>query len=199
MVVVIWLQLYNLMFFLRLLKLYDVYHAHPLGESELVPREDLVGLFEKLEQKPKWSQVVELLSFLPPGPDSFTFDEFCQLAACLDRMERAERFRRRAETRTSVAFAAHDAPLLRDHRDQDLQGRFESEQATLATRVSYFPDMEPSAEVAPEQQREHLPVLRIAVTEEEFRAGAVVGGAVGEFKARALIASGSSLTLQLEA
>jgi hypothetical protein len=75
MVGLIWVQLYHAVYFVRLLQLYAVYHAHPRGGCERVPRVELITLLAELQQKPKWSQLVEILSILRPGTDTFTFDE----------------------------------------------------------------------------------------------------------------------------
>ncbi len=117
-------------------------------------------LLSSLGQKPRWSHVVELLSSLAPGADHFTFDEFCQLEARLDRMERQDRRRlnfQRAERPSALGPAGDSlaaSPLLQER-----------------------PPEVPT------------PIVRFTVTEEEFRAGAVVGGGVGEFKARAVLGS----------
>jgi hypothetical protein len=45
------------------------------SEVEAIPTEDLAALFAQLQQRPKWSQMVELLSMLGSGKENFTFDE----------------------------------------------------------------------------------------------------------------------------
>lgn len=47
----------------------------------MIPTVDLVTLMNRLGQKPKQSQMVELLSYINPEANTFSFQEFCQIEA----------------------------------------------------------------------------------------------------------------------
>lgn len=166
LIVLGWTQLYQAMYFLRLLTLYDVYHSHPLGEVEQVPREDLVALLERLDQKPKWSQIVELLSLIPY--DYFTFDEFCQIEAKLEKIEAAARVQRRRSDRNTRRSLDTSFVGARDALLQE-------------TPSDPWPQTLPSP---PQVPGPSAPVVRFTIAPEEFWGGAVVGGRASDFPHR---------------
>jgi len=94
-----WVQLYYVIYYFRLLRFHAVYHVHPQGRQQMIPTEELVTLMNRLGQKPKMSQIVELLSYINPDATTFSFEEFCQIEAEYLRLRRKEitRARERAQ------------------------------------------------------------------------------------------------------
>ena len=108
-----WIQTFYALYYYRLLRFYDAYHEHPGGQQEQVPVSDLVMIFEALGQKPTQSQVVELLSYLPPGESTISFEDFTQMGCEYYRMRSRAKLRRREHNKKAkTSPAGTREPLL---------------------------------------------------------------------------------------